>query len=67
MDPRGVAPAMLAPSLAYAIPGGQSIGASELIWPQTGMMILFPSWLLHSVRAYSGDGVRISIAMNFWP
>lgn len=63
-DPRGVAPAMYAPKLAFAMPGGQSIGASELIYPKAGQMILFPSWLQHAVRPYHGDQTRISIAFN---
>ena len=49
-DPRGVAPAMYAPLLGFAIPGGQSAGASELIYPASGQFILFPSWLQHGVR-----------------
>ncbi|MEE2996838.1 MAG: TIGR02466 family protein [Pseudomonadota bacterium] len=66
-DPRGVAPAMLAPHLAFAMPGGQSIGASELVRPRPGLMLLFPSWLSHAVRPYRGNGVRISIAINLTP
>ena len=66
-DPRGVAPAMLAPNLAFAMPGGQSIGASELVHPRPGLLLMFPSWLSHAVRPYRGDGVRISIAINMTP
>ena len=64
-DPRGVAPAMYAPLLGFAMPGGQSAGASERISPRSGQMILFPSWLAHAVRPYRGDRERISIAFNF--
>ncbi len=63
-DPRGVAPAMYAPKLGFSTPGGQSVGASELIYPKAGQMILFPSWLQHAVRPYHGDRTRISIAFN---
>lgn len=63
-DPRGVAPAMYAPLLGFAVPGGQSAGASELIRPKSGQMVLFPSWLLHAVRPYHGERERISIAFN---
>lgn len=66
-DPRGVAPAMLAPDLVPAVPGGPSFGASELVQPSAGDMMMFPSWVSHSVRPYRGDGVRISIAINLWP
>jgi uncharacterized protein (TIGR02466 family) len=64
-DPRGVAPAMYAPTLGFAVPGGQSAGASELIRPKAGQIVLFPSWLLHAVRPYHGERERISIAFNF--
>ena len=66
-DPRGVGPAMLAPSLAIRTPGGQAIGASEMVLPVAGNLVLFPSWLSHGVRPYSGDQVRISIALNLTP
>ncbi|MEM9140518.1 MAG: TIGR02466 family protein, partial [Pseudomonadota bacterium] len=66
-DPRGVAPAMLAPHFAFATPGGQAVGASELIQPRAGMLVMFPSWLSHGVRPYEGDKVRISIALNLTP
>ena len=63
-DPRGVAPAMFRPDLVPNVPGGASIGASEIISPAAGTMLMFPSWLSHAVRPYTGDGVRISIAIN---
>ena len=63
-DPRGIAPAMYRPDLAPAAPGCLSIGASEVISPAAGNMVMFPSWLSHAVRPYRGDGTRISIAFN---
>lgn len=66
-DPRGVAPAMLAPDLVPAVPGAAAMGASELIHPAPGDLMMFPSWVSHSVRPYRGDGTRISIAINLWP
>lgn len=63
-DPRGVAPAMFRPDLVPNVPGGPSFGASEMISPAAGTMLMFPSWLSHAVRPYTGDGVRISIAIN---
>ena len=53
------------PLLGFAVPGGQSAGASELIHPKSGQMVLFPSWLLHAVRPYHGERERISVAFNF--
>jgi uncharacterized protein (TIGR02466 family) len=63
-DPRGVAPAMYAPLLCFATPGGRSAGASELIRPKAGTMVLFPAWLSHGVRPYRGNRMRISLAFN---
>jgi uncharacterized protein (TIGR02466 family) len=63
-DPRGVAPAMYAPNLTFAGPGGKSLGASYTLRPHSGMIILFPSWLQHAVRPYHGQDTRISIAFN---
>ncbi len=67
LDPRGPAPAMLAPSLAYAGEGGNAAGMTETIEPRPGLLVLFPSWLQHQVRAYRGSGLRISVAFNLRP
>jgi uncharacterized protein (TIGR02466 family) len=64
MDPRGPGPAMYAPHLAFAMPGGQSVGANELVRPSAGRLVMFPAWLLHQVRPYRGDAARVSIAFN---
>ncbi|MDG2242864.1 MAG: TIGR02466 family protein [Rhodospirillaceae bacterium] len=32
--------------------------------PMNGQMLFFPSWLIHGVRAYHGEGERISVAFN---
>jgi len=66
-DPRGVGPAMLAPELAIKTPGGQSVGANEMVRPTAGNLVMFPSWLSHGVRPYTGKDVRISIALNLTP
>ena len=63
-DPRGVAPAMYRPDLVPNVPGGAAFGASEMIGPAAGTMLMFPSWLSHAVRPYMGEKVRISIAIN---
>ena len=34
------------------------------IEPETGTMLLFPSWLLHRVDPYLAEGERIAIAFN---
>ena len=63
-DPRGVAPAMYRPEIVPAVPGGAAMGASEMIQPVAGTVMMFPSWVSHAVRPYTGSGTRISIAIN---
>jgi uncharacterized protein (TIGR02466 family) len=64
MDPRGPLPAMNAPHLAVAMPGGLGAGATERVQPKAGRLVMFPSWLMHQVRPYRGEATRISIAFN---
>lgn len=64
MDPRGPLPAMNAPHLGYAMPGGLTGGATERIRPKAGRLVMFPSWMIHQVRPYRGTAERISIAFN---
>ncbi len=64
LDPRGAAPSMYAPFLAFAGDGGRAVGATESIRPKPGLMVLFPAWLFHQVRPYRGTRERISIAFN---
>lgn len=63
-DPRGVLPATAAPHLAFRIPGGQSAGQSELIRPQSGMILLHPSWQLRGERRYDGPAQRVTIEFD---
>lgn len=67
LDPRGSAPAMLSPSLAYAGEGGIAAGITETIEPRPGLLFLFPSWLHHQVRPHKGSRPRISVAFNLRP
>ena len=32
----------------------------------SGQLLLFPSWLLHEVKPFFGDGTRITVAFNCW-
>lgn len=63
-DPRGVLPAMVAPHLAYRIPGGIAAGAAELIRPQAGMIILHPSWLPRGERRFEGSVQRVTVEFD---
>jgi uncharacterized protein (TIGR02466 family) len=64
-DPRGVAPVMYAPQLTFPGPDGAALGESQRLTPQTGLVVVFPSWLSHGVCPYRGTRERISIAINF--
>lgn len=64
LDPRAPGAAMYAPHLAFALPGGLSVGTKETVRPKAGRLVMFPAWLLHQVRPYRGDARRISIAFN---
>ena len=65
MDPRGPGPMMHAPMLKFAGDEGTSAGSAHTIRPRPGLLFVFPSFLLHSVRPYRGDALRISVALNF--
>ena len=64
LDPRGAGPGMYAPALKFAGEDGASVGGAEIIRPKPGLLLLFPSWLMHQVRPYRGTGTRISVAFN---
>ncbi len=64
LDPRGVLPAMMAPQYAYRIPGGLTAGASELVRPQSGMIVLHPSWLARGERRHDGDAARATVEFD---
>ncbi len=64
LDPRAPGATMYAPHLAFALPGGLSVGTKETVRPKAGRLVMFPAWLLHQVRPYRGSAQRISIAFN---
>lgn len=33
---------------------------------EPGQLLLFPSWMLHEVKPFIGDGTRITVAFNCW-
>lgn len=63
-DPRGVLPAMVAPQLSFRIPGGNTAGQTEIIRPQSGMILLHPSWQPRGERRYEGDGQRVTVEFD---
>ncbi len=65
-DPRGPAPVMYSSAVRMNVPGGENAGSYHRIRPKNGLMVIFPSWLQHSVTPYRGAGTRISIAINLF-
>jgi len=33
---------------------------------EAGQLVMFPSWLLHDVKPFEGEGERITVAFNCW-
>ncbi|WP_397458782.1 TIGR02466 family protein [Pseudomonas asplenii] len=64
-DPRGVAPSLVNPALRMRIEGCLDAGFMSVVPPQSGTLLMFPSWLLHSVSTYHGERPRVSVAFNF--
>ncbi len=67
LDPRMPMVRMTAPDLRLVGESGAAQVNEVLLRPKSGTIVMFPSWLQHAVRAYHGDGVRISIAINLIP
>lgn len=63
-DPRYPMIAMRAPGLRMAGADGKGLHTQVDITPKTGELILFPAWLRHGVRTYTGGRERISVAVN---
>lgn len=61
-DPRLPQTEMHAPHLRFRDAGGERLFQIE---PTTGLLVVMPSWLMHSVRPFRSEGLRISVAMNF--
>lgn len=66
-DPRGALPAMVAPQLSFRIPGGMTAGLIESVRPQTGMILLHPSWQPRGERRFEGAGQRVVIEFDLAP
>lgn len=64
LDPRVPMVRMRTPDLRYRRSDGSFDNQEAWIRPRVGQIILFPSWLMHSVRPHGGPGDRLSIAIN---
>jgi uncharacterized protein (TIGR02466 family) len=45
------------------LPYGAHVASLRL---EPGQLVLFPSWVLHDVKPFEGEGERITIAFNCW-
>ncbi|MEZ5894073.1 MAG: TIGR02466 family protein [Parvularculaceae bacterium] len=64
IDPNYPMNRMYAPDLQFVGKAGERFPTNEMIAPAPGRLVIFPSWLQHSVKPAKGPRDRISIAMN---
>jgi hypothetical protein len=55
---------MMAPHLGFRVPNGLTAGQTETIRPQSGMIILHPSWQPRGERRYDGGAQRITVEFD---
>lgn len=67
LDPRMPMVRMASLDLRFKDIDGKVQNNEPMVRPSTGMIVMFPSWLQHSVRAFHGNGARISVAINLVP
>lgn len=67
LDPRMPQIRMNAPHLRLREADGGEQLVEPFIRPRTGLLVVFPAWLAHSVRPFHGTGARLSIALNLLP
>ena len=63
-DPRFPAAYMTVPDLVLKQADGKPMRSQFGIRPAPGLLVMFPSWLRHSVNQHRGDRPRVSIALN---
>ena len=56
LDPRAGVEAVTAP--------GDPYGEPLRVWPEAGLLVVFPSWLYHWVHPYAGQTPRIAVSFN---
>lgn len=63
-DPRYPMAYMTVPDLLFRDANNDPMQSLISIRPKAGRIVMFPSWLRHSVRPHKGDRDRVSIALN---
>ncbi len=63
-DPRFPTAHMTVPDLVMKMVDGSPMRSQHAVRPEAGMIVVFPSWLRHSVNQHRGARPRVSIALN---
>ena len=63
-DPRYPKAYSTVPDLVLRLADKEAMYSQVAIRPEAGLLVLFPSWLRHSVRPHNGERERISVAIN---
>ena len=45
---------------------GAFAGGIRSLRMEAGQLVLFPSWVLHDVKPFEGEGERVTVAFNCW-
>ena len=64
LDPNYPLNRMYTPDLRFIGKDGETFPTQQVFAPTPGRLVIFPSWLSHSVRPSKGPRERVSIAMN---
>ncbi|MDJ0909576.1 MAG: 2OG-Fe(II) oxygenase family protein [Woeseiaceae bacterium] len=63
-DPRYPMAYSTVPDMVLRDADKKPVQSQFAVRPEAGMLVLFPSWLRHSVRPHGGDRERVSVAIN---
>lgn len=63
-DPRYPTAYSTVPGLLLRHADSEAMYSQYAIRPEAGLLVMFPSWLRHSVRPHNGDRERVSVAIN---
>ena len=63
-NPRGPAPVMYAPSMTFTGPGAESLGVTQTVRMQPGLLIVYPAYLMQSLSFYRGKAPHITVRMT---
>ncbi len=64
IDPRYPLVQQAAPDVAMLMADGAPMRGDHLVRPRPGLLVAFPSWLMHAVRPCRGRGLRVAVAIN---